>query len=339
MSEELKPTRLTTGQYSVIDVGGKRLRAIGSRIFNSSSRETFHQFLVNHLFFILGKPWCEEELAKPLEQRHTILHWWYELCEVSQAALQKQGRREGHVKFEETGYIRALLNLADDVYQLRHALSIPKRIIKRLRDTREFQGARYELFAAGVMARAGYNVEFIDDVTKKQPEFNATKDDEVVAAEAKSRRRARVLHEVDRAERQSADAQVKRLYEDALRQNPGDKPFLVFIDVNLRLSPNIPGMEKPWVTEAMRYVDQRQAEGRTDLDSALILTNYGSHYHREAGAPGGEALWVLPDNPVFPIKEENWALILRALNEYGPVPDEEQRQREVRSRYPEFKGP
>lgn len=55
---------------------------------------------------------------------------------------------------------------------------------------------------------------------------------------------------------------------ESLGQNPGGMPFIVFIDVNLTLTPAVPPMEKPWVKEAMKCFDDRRAEGKaTDPDT------------------------------------------------------------------------
>ena len=88
-----------------------------------------------------------------------------------------------------TGNIRALQVLADDIYQLEHALKTPRKIIDRLRDSRQFQGVRNEIAVASIFARCGFDIDFIDDDTKRNPEFIAQKGGERIAVEAKSRHR------------------------------------------------------------------------------------------------------------------------------------------------------
>ena len=77
--------------------------------------------------------------------------------------------------------------LADDVYQLSHALNTTKKVLARLRDLGQFQGARYEILCASLFARCGFEIDFIDDTSKRNPEFIAQKDGERIAVEAKSR--------------------------------------------------------------------------------------------------------------------------------------------------------
>jgi hypothetical protein len=57
------------------------------------------------------------------------------------------------------------------------------------------------------------------------------------------------------------------LLRDATGQNPGDCPFLIFIDVNLPLTPDVPLMQKEWVKEALQTFDYREQEERKNLDT------------------------------------------------------------------------
>ena len=213
--------------------------------------------------------------------------------------------------------------LADDVYQLAQALDTPSRISERLGDMHEFQGARYEILVASLFARCGFQIGFIDDTSKRNPEFIASKGSEQIAVEAKSRHRAGVLHEQG-AFADDAPAEIKRLYESALGQNPGGMPFVVFIDVNLPLTPEVPINQKDWVREAMQAFDYRRQEERTDPDTALILTNFGWHFTREPQLPPGEFMVARHENPQYQLPVETWTLLSRALSEYGFVIDEEQ---------------
>jgi hypothetical protein len=236
-----------------------------------------------------------------------------------------------------TGNVKALQVLADDIYQLEHALKTPRKIIDRLRDPRQFQGARNEIAVASIFARCGFDIDFIDNATKRNPEFIAQKGTERIAVEAKSRHRPRVLEERGAMQGDPAPAKIKELYENALGQNPGGMPFMVFIDVNLALTPAVPPMEKPWVKEAMKCFDDRRQEGKaTDPDTGLILTNFGWHYYHDHGATPGECIPVRSANPQFPIQDDTWNLLDRALGEYGFIVDEEQREKNVRARYPEL---
>jgi hypothetical protein len=315
------PARLVSRPQIQAIVGESKFRAVGKTLHRRPRDESFHDFQLNHLLWTLGKDWFDAEMAKPIEDQHVILKWRAERNEQLRR-YQVLQNTTGPVRAPLTGGTRALQVLADDIYQLRHAFDPPKRVISRLRDIREFQGARYEILTASLLARCGFNVEFIDDASKRNPEFGAERDGERVAVEAKSRRRAGVLNERG-AYREDAPAEIRRLYDSALGQNPGDCPFLIFIDVNLPLTPEVPPMNKEWVAEAMQMFSDRNAEGLQNRDTALILTNFGWHFSREEGAASGETLSARMECPKYPIRDDSWNLLLRALSEYGLVTDEE----------------
>jgi hypothetical protein len=339
MSEDLQSPRLTSRPQIQALVGDQKVRAVRNSVYFRPKEESFFDFQLNLLLWTLGKPWFDAEMAKPLEQRHIILRWRHERCELLKAH-QKPGEDPNQpVAAPMTGNVKALQVLADDIYQLEHALKTPRKILDRLRDPRQFQGARNEIAVASIFARCGFDIRFIDDDTKRNPEFIAERDAEKIAVEAKSRHRPGVLEERGAMADDPAPAKIKEHYENALQQNPGGMPFLVFVDVNLALTPATPPMQKPWVEEAMKCFDDRRQEGKaTDPDTGLILTNFGWHYYRDRAGTPGECITVRTAKPQFPIQEDTWKLLDRALSEYGFIVDEEHYEKEVRARYSELLG-
>jgi hypothetical protein len=341
MFQELRSPRLTSRPQMQAEFQGKKIRAVRNSIYIRPEDETFYDFQINLLLWTLGKKWFDAEMSKPLEQRHIILQWRHELNELLRAQRKLGDAPTKPVSAPLTGDVKALQVLADDIYQLEHALKTPRKIIERLRDSRQFQGARYEIAVASIIARCGFEISFIDDHSKKTPEFVAYKGEEQIAVEAKSRHRPGVLQHPGKAqeEGQLAPANIKHHYEEALQQNPGNIPFLVFIDVNAPLTPDTPPLQRPWVREAMACFDDRRQEGKLDdPDTGLVLTNFGWHYYREPGAPPGEVMPVRTMNPQHPLPQETWELLDRALNEYGLVVDQEEHEKAVRARYPEFRS-
>lgn len=339
MSEELTSPRLTSRPQIQTEFKDHKIRAVRNKIHIRPKEETFHDFQLNLLLWTLGKPWFDNEMAKPLEQRHIILRWRHERNELLQANIKPGDDPQAAVAAVPTGNVMALQVLADDIYQLEHALETPKKVIERLCKQRQFQGARYEIAVASIFARCGFEIHFIDDGTKKNPEFIAEKAAERIAVEAKSRHREGVLEEraVGGRDPIAVPAKIREHYEEALQQNPGGIPFLVFIDVNLPYTPAVPGLQKPWVQEAMKCFEYRRSEGQdTDADSGLILTNFGWHYHRDRGSPQAEFVTAHSTKPQFPVRTETWAVLERALSEYGLIVDEEEHEKNVRARYPEF---
>jgi hypothetical protein len=321
-----KPPRMVSRPQIQVVFKGQKVRAVRNKIHFRPLEETFQDFQLNHLLWTLGKEWYDEQMLKPPEGRHVILKWRAERNELLNKYRKPAAPPDEPVKAPLTGNVKALQVLADDVYQLEHALEAPTKIMQRLGNVREFQGARYEILVASLFARCGFSIEFVDDRSKKNPEFFATKEDERIAVEAKSRRRPGVLHEKGEfsVDPQPARARIRGLFQEALEQNPGGVPFMTFIDVNLPLTPQTPPIERAWVQEAMKCFDDRKRDGLPESDSGLILTNIGWHYRREIGAPPGEFVTVKPEAPLFPIRTETWTLLEQALNEYGIIVDEEQ---------------
>lgn len=339
MNEELQSPRLTSRPQIQALFGDQRVRAVRNSIYFRPEDESFYDFQINLLLWAFGKPWYDAEMAKPVEERHIILRWRHERSELLKAHQKPGDDPKKPVAAPMTGNVKALQVLADDIYQLEHALKTPRRIIDRLRDPRQFQGVRNEIAVASIFARCGFDIRFIDDDTKRNPEFIAEKGAEQIAVEVKSRHRPGVLEERGVMKDDPAPAKIKEHYENALQQNPGGIPFIVFVDVNLALTPATASMEKPWVKEAMKCFDDRRQEGKaTDPDTGLILTNFGWHYYRDRAAMPGECITVRTANPQFPIQEETWKLLERALSEYGFIVDEEQHEKDVRARYSELLG-
>jgi len=318
------PERLVSRPQIQATVGQNKFRAVGKTLYRRPLKESFYDFQLNHLLWLLGEDWFNAEMEKPLEDRHVILKWRDERNHQLRK-YQDPNDPEALVRAPVTGEMRALHVLADDLYQLAHALEPPRKILARLRDMRQFQGARYEILAASLFARCGFEVTFIEDTTRRNPEFIAEKDGERIAVEAKSRHRAGVLNERG-AFREDARAEIRRLYESAAGQNPGNLPFLIFIDVNLPLTPEVPPLEKDWIKEAMQMFEHRHMEGLQNYDTALILTNFGWHFERDEGTPAGENMWARTENPQYPVRADTLELLGRAISEYGKVVDEEERR-------------
>ncbi len=319
------PSRMVSRPQMQTVAFGQKIRAVRNALYYRPLEETFHDFQLNLLLWTLGENWFDEQMLKPLGERHIVLRWRNERNELLEKHRDPTAPRNKPVSAPLTGNMKALQVLADDIYQLQHALKTPRKIVERLRNMREFQGARYEILVASLFARCGFDIEFVDDQGKKNPEFFATKAGERIAVEAKSRHRPGVLHERGEyiAESEPARARIRGLFQQALEQDPGGSPFIVFIDVNLPLTPNTPPLERMWVREAMKCFEERKCEGLPEPDSGLILSNIGWHYRRDVGAPPPEFVTVKPEQTTFPLRSETWVLLERVLNEYGVIVDEE----------------
>lgn len=96
-----------------VDFNGNRIVAVNNQIYYSSTWKTFPDFLNSYMPGILGKEWGENELSKPLEQRHQILKWYDALCRYE--ALQKADE-DGIYRAEPCGAATCWYRLAYDLY-------------------------------------------------------------------------------------------------------------------------------------------------------------------------------------------------------------------------------
>ena len=95
----------------------RQMVAVGKRVHFSDRWRTFHDFLRDHLFGLLGKEWGAAELAKPPEERHRILQWF----DQATAEARRTGKKTGEVYTAPmSGATRAFINLAYNIYLIAH---------------------------------------------------------------------------------------------------------------------------------------------------------------------------------------------------------------------------
>lgn len=266
---------------------GKRIRAVGSRLYARPPEETFHEFILTLLAPIFGGKWYEAEFRKPLEERHIVAQWYYHF-RLWQKKNAIRDKIDGAWNAVTDGPTQALMQLAYDVYLLEHCSSLPKSVVKRLRDRVAFQGVRYEVAVAAIFARLGYSIEWEDEKqATRHCEFVAKnpRTGDIIGVEAKSRRRSGVLHEPVKYEGPvKMRGDIGGLLDKALTQKPPGTPFIIFVDLNLPATAHLGFEDKPWfadVKAVLQDLPTPTAEA-PDAANAIIVTNFSSHY----GAPG-----------------------------------------------------
>jgi hypothetical protein len=307
---------------------GKRLWGLGSQIYyNRRPNETFHEFIVDVLRETLGKEWWE--LQDAAKDKHFIKQCFdaYYALKVREAVPEKQGR-DGVWSASPDGPTTYLLALSWDVCSLIHAQALPQSLLNRLRHRDQFQGARYEIGIAAVFARLAFDVEFLDETAPpgtKHCEFNATDPSTglVVAVEVKSRHRAGVLHQpgtVDYTKAQRGD--VNKLLREAMAQSPGDKPFLVFVDLNAPLTGDAAAIENGWYRDLSRMLGKlpRPTPQTPTEATALYFTNFSYHYERNVGQGNelSEHIALMPRHRID--QPEFFVDLVKGLTYYGHVP-------------------
>jgi len=310
---------------------GKKVFALGNKVYvNCPPNTTFHEFIIQILKETIGLDWFHKQAKLPIGERHFISICLEKLGEWI-ARNQKTARRiKGEVwGAKPDGYSKSLLSLAFDVCSLIHKQVLPARLLDRLKSRDQYQGARYEIAIAAIFARLNCDIKFADENSKsKHCEFIATHRPTGVslAVEAKSKHRSGVLHQLGflaPIEKLLSARSIRRLLNDALEQNPKDVPFVIFIDVNSPITPDIPVDDKPWVKDIKRLVEKKlkSISPQEYPFNAAFFTNFAYHYQTENEAEQGEAIGIVVPHPKFPPPNpEFFGYLQGALNHYGFVP-------------------
>lgn len=307
---------------------GRVVVALGSRLYPLPAGQTFHDFLFNHLQEQLSKAWWEAEIRKDPKERHVIVQWYFVLHDWKKKNAKPENKAGSGWGALPSGPVQALFQLAWDVYYLAHRGALSKKIVERLRDRNEFQGARYELAVAAVFARLNYKIEWTKDVGQKHCEFIAlhrgTKDR--IAVEAKSRRRSGVLHEerkYDGPVKMKGD--IGNLLRDAVTQKPDGHAFVIFVDMNLPATDSeFP--DKPWfkdISDLLADTDRIAEEaGKPQKYNAIFVTNFATYYgDPDEKSPHGEHVAVVAQNPETPLEDPTPIIeLVRQMREYSRIP-------------------
>lgn len=270
---------------------GKRVRAVGSRIYIRPEKETFHEFLIAILAEVFGGEWYEAELKRSLEERHIVAQWYFHFRAWQKKNVSAENAVQGGWVATTDGPTQAIMELAYDLYLLQHCSSLPKGVVKRLRDRVAFQGIRYEVVVAAIFARLGYAIEWEDEKqTARHCEFIAEnpRTGDLIGVEAKSRRRSGVLHEPVKYEGPvKMRGDIGGLLDKALTQKPLGTSFIIFVDLNLPATAQQEFKDKPWMADVKAVIEKlpTPTPEAPDVVNAIIVTNFSSHY----GAPGVDA--------------------------------------------------
>ena len=145
-------------------VKSQRVVAVGNKIYHSNEWKFFADFLSDYLKTVMGTDWGNIELAKEWDERHPILRWYHGHC-----LMQRAGKRQmdGTYSAVPTGVVNCFLGLAYGLYLLSHNVELQGRLVNRLKDIGNFQGAYYEVIVASCLIRAGFKLTLEDEADKR----------------------------------------------------------------------------------------------------------------------------------------------------------------------------
>lgn len=249
---------------------GYRLVAVKDKLMYSDKWKTFHDFLFAYIKTVLDPNWGNAEIAKSPEDRHPILNWYQQVCANQKKYVTLPGKVGSGPM---TGVDAAYLHLAYDLYSLAHNAELQTKLIARLKNKDNFEGARYEVYVAATLIRAGFVIEFEneDDRSSTHCEFTATyqKTGKKFSVEAKRRT--------------GTKPRLGRLLIDALRK-AANHQRIVFIDANMPDDGSI--ADGPpilnYAIRMLRGMEGRKVNGQDLPPAYVIVTNTPWHHHLES---------------------------------------------------------
>lgn len=331
--EEMEKAKYESPKYHEVELGGQKFRIVGRGIYPQQHSGELSDIIVEHLKTqVLGQKWLDEESKKSPEKQHVVMRWlsaWIDLRSEGQLVAQAS---KTQTYSPLSGEAQELLALADDASRLlQHERKFPNKLRARLLNRYEFQGARYELAVAATFIRANFKIEWIDDkrgpanALGKRCDFHAVHQvtRETIAVETKSRRRKGRLNEGGEP-RDSAEltADVYNLYKEATEQNPGNKTFAIFIDINLPHQPTRAGTDKTWASEVEEILKNYGKANPTNPApfSFVFFTNFAWHFRGRQGAHTPEHIFSFVPSAKHQISQKTFDAIGWAVKGYGSLP-------------------
>jgi hypothetical protein len=330
---KLEQSKYRAPEYHEFELGGQKFRIVGRGLYPQPHSGQLGDVIVEHFKTqVLGKKWLEDEGRKSVDDKHIVARWLTAWDELRAKGHEAARASETQTYSPITGEAQELLALADDTSRLLQTeKKFPKKLRTRLLNRNEFQGARYELAIAAIFIRTNFRIEWIDDRTGpvnalgKRCDFNAIHQatGETVAVETKSRRRKGHLHEAGEA-KDSTDlsADVYNLYKEATEQNPGDRPFAIFIDINLPHQPTRTAMDKTWTSEVEEILKRYGAANHDNPApfSFVFFTNFAWHFRGREVAHTAEHYFSFVPGAAHQISKQTFDAIGWAVHSYGSLP-------------------
>jgi len=281
-----------------VDFQGQRIVAVGAKLYHSPNWKTFHDFLREYVFMVLGKDWLDDQQKKTFLEKHQILRWHDKaLNEARNAKKGKNGIAFGAM----TGAQRAFLNLAYNLYLISHhsdpaiASKVLDSFVGRLKSARtdDFIGKLFETYASAAFLKAGFEIEYENekDGSDSHVEFTATYPEtgRKFAVEVKARNS---LIGIDGPNDEVKRLRVAQKLTKALRKST-EHERIVFIEVNI---PDVVGEDYSgtWVEAAIKQVNVAEnfldGSGKLYPPAYVVVTNHAFHNNLDAADSGLQAV-------------------------------------------------
>ncbi len=273
------------------NIHGHQIVAVKNTVHWSPTSKTFPDFLADYIKRVIGPDWGNAEIAKPFQQRYPLMQWYDTYCRYQQATIPKPGQLS---EAPVTGIVACYLGLAYSLYLLDHNVELQDRLVRRLKDPGNFQGAYYELMVANILVKGRFTLTLEDetDGASKHCEFAAISPQtgKRYWVEAKMRAVSGLFGKTAAdggSDRNPLSRMIPHLNQ-ALAKPAADER-LIFIDINGE--PDVASQGKPaWVEAAAKRLEQYEAKELPEGTRAYVFVTNMS-YHRDLhGPPVGSAL-------------------------------------------------
>jgi hypothetical protein len=310
-----------------MDYSGSKFVAIGGTlIYIPSDRCRFlTDVLLAYVPQLFGREWFEGEIAKQPEKRHPVMQWRIKGMNYMNAQPQLP---DGSYGATPTGPLLAYITFAYDLYVVAHNGGLDKRLVERLKQMDQFQGARHELFAEATCLRAGFSVEHEDekDRLSRHAEFTATHKatGQQISVEAKSKHRPGILGRPGTREASDGvDLPFGYMLNKAVDKNP-KHPLVVFLDMNMSFETASRFLTHPLHPFIRRTFDRmRKRHGGKDPITLSVITNHPGHYTKDNEIPNWHHLVAqISQLPSKPARMEALMAVVQATQLYGNIPQE-----------------
>lgn len=283
-----------TKEIITAELGEWRFVATGNTLSYSKKWRVFPDFLNHHLCSLLGEVWGKEQVNLPFENQHPAIQWrTIRLRDHHGKPLDDSG-----LHGSDSGATNAWFRLAYDLYLIKHNAELQRKLLRRLRLSASFQGARFEAAVAAMMLASGYDLRYSEEKGPgKHPEFYATHRDTgaVLAVEAKSKHRHGTLGFGGLSGATEPESLgIVTLLRDAVAKNTKE-PLLIFIELNV---PNLLNVETHHLIYQELNVAWQAVQDRVWPDGfpsvgVLFYNDVAPWYLADSIPRSGSAIWAI----------------------------------------------
>ena len=252
----------------------------GGHLYKIAVRESWYGFLYGLLIEQIGPAWFDAETEKSEGSSHFLARWYRDICRRER---DEDGHFTRHDPANEIGTTLAFRSIAYDIFCVMQAGNLSAKLMERIRHPDQFEGARYELWVAATLARAGFSIEIAneDDRSSKHGEGIATHRETGRKFWIEAKRKHRPGFNYLQALIEKVMLKVDAKLVAAAMQKPAQDDRLIFIDVN-RPPWNRSDIKAPWVfafrNSLNRLQLQKDFRDNPDRRAFVMVTNHPYHF-------------------------------------------------------------